>query len=129
MKARVVLNGKMADEILIVNRLKQGDILAPNTILDILFYDADMHFSIVRAYSFGIQNNRKGFRRFNFKSKSFYTLIREFLHADGFDFLVHSVNDMQHIVGLFAASCTAFGLKISCTKRKVMFTLITGEPN
>ena len=35
---------------------------------------------------------------------------------------------MQHIKNLFTVSCTAFGLKITLTQTKVMFTPVTDEP-
>ena len=41
MKARVVMNGRLSDEITIDNEVKQGDVLGPNTTLDILFCDTD----------------------------------------------------------------------------------------
>ena len=53
--------------------------------------------------------------------------MREFLSADDKYFLAYTVYDVQHIMDLFTASYRAFGLKISLTKTKVMFTFVTGE--
>ena len=83
-----------------------------------------MHFSILRGVSFYNSGLQEGFSIF---FKNFYTLIREFLYADDINFLAHAVNDMQPVMGLFADSYTAFGVKISLTKTKVMFTHVTGE--
>ena len=38
-------------------------------------------------------------------------MIIEFLYAEDIDFLSHCVDNMQHIVNLFASSCAVFGLK------------------
>ena len=55
-------------------------------------------------------------------------MIRELLYADDADFLAHTEVDIQHIMDRFSASCTAFGLTISLTKTKTMFTPAPGEP-
>ena len=68
------------------------------------------------------------FRWFNFKTKTFHTLISESIYADDIDFLSLAADDMQHIVDLFSVLCTAFGLEINWTKTKVMFTPVTVEP-
>ena len=67
-------------------------------------------------------------RRFNAKSKTFQSLLRELLYADDADFVAHTEDDIQDLMDRFAASCTAFGLKISLKKTKVMFTPAPGEP-
>ena len=41
--------------------------------------------------------------------------------------MAHTEDDIQHLMDRFAASCTAFGLKISLKKTKVMFTPAPGE--
>ena len=114
-----------------LSQIKQGDILAPT-----LF---SIYFAMLLAYAFqecgiGIhlrfRTTGKFFdlRRFNCKSKIFNTLIRELLYADDADFVAHTENDMQHIMGRFSAACVAFGLTISLRKTKVMFTPAPGKP-
>ena len=78
MKARIVMSGRLSDEIPIDNGVKQGDVLAPT-----LF---SIFFSVILSHAF--QHCEKGvllefrttgrvfdLRRFNFKSKTSYTLI------------------------------------------------------
>ena len=136
MKARISFNGQLSGEIPIENGVKQGDILAPT-----LF---SIFFATLLAHAF--QNCDEGvylrfrttgsvfdLRRFNAKSKTFQTLIRELLYADDADFIAHTEKGLQHILDRFSNSCEAFGLTISLTKTKVMFTPAPGdqyiEPN
>ena len=58
-------------------------------------------------------------------SEAFHTRMREFIFAYNVDLLGCSVIEMQHIVGLFAATYTAFGFKIIRTKTKVTFISVT----
>ena len=118
MQARVVMSGRLSDEIPIDNGVKPQDVLAP-TLFSIFFSVMLTHTfqhcerSVVLEF-----RTRKVFDlgRFNFKLKTFHSLIREFLYADAIDFLAHTADDMQHIENLFADSCCTFGLKISLTK-------------
>ena len=48
-------------------------------------------------------------------------MIRQFLYADDKYFLAHTVDDMQHIVDIFEASCTTFRFKISLTKQNNVY--------
>ena len=131
MKARVNFNGQLSDELAVDNGVKQGDIPAPT-----LF---SIFFAVLLSYAF--EDYDKGvplrfrttgkvfnLRRFNAKSKTFEALFRELLYADDADFLAHSEEDMQYIMDRFSHACTVFGLKISMTKTKVMFTPAIGEP-
>ena len=131
MKARVTFNGQLSDEIPIENGVKQGDIPAPT-----LF---SIFFAVLLTHAF--KDCEKGIllrfrttgrvfnlRRFNTKSKTFQVLIRELLYADDADFLAHNEVDMQQLLDHFSASCTAFGLKISLKKTKLMFTPASDEP-
>ena len=89
-------------------------------------------FSMVGAYSrivrgvFFWNSEQEGFYILEDLTPSFHTLIREFLFADNIDFLLHTIDNMQHIVDLFAASSTASSLELSLMKTKVIFILITG---
>ena len=67
-------------------------------------------------------------RRFQAKSKVSATLLREFLFADDCALAAHSVEDMQHIMNLFANSCERFGLTISLTKTESMSQLSPSTP-
>ena len=131
MKARVNFNGQLSDELAVENGVKQGDILAPT-----LF---SIFFAVLLSYAF--QHCDKGvllrfrttgklfnLRRFNTKSKTFEALVRDLLYADDADFMAHIEADMQHIMDRFSHACTAFGLKISLKKTKVMFTPAPDEP-
>ena len=131
MKARVNFNGQLSDELAVDNGVKQGDIPAPT-----LF---SIFFAVLLSYAFqdcdnGIllkfRTTGKVFnlRRFNAKTKTFETLVRELLYADDADFLAHSEEDMQYIMDRFSHACTVFGLRISLKKTKVMFTPAPGEP-
>ena len=77
-----------------------------------------------RGILFELRTTGRGFwfEKVRLQLKIFHTLIREFLYANGIDFLTYIVDDMQHIVDLLAASCTSFDLEISLIKTNVMFT-------
>ena len=67
-----------------------------------------------------VQNISKVFnlRRFNAKSNTFQTLIRELLYADEADLVAHTEEDMQKIMDNFSNACTAFGLIISIKRAR-----------
>lgn len=121
MKARVAFNGELSEEFAVDNGVKQGDIPAPilfsiyfATLLTLAFEDCD------KGVSLRFRTTGKVFnpRRFNAKSKTFGTLVRELLYAE----------DMQCIMDCFSSACDAFGLAISIKKTKVMFTPAPGAP-
>ena len=131
MKAWVNVNGTLSDPVNVDNGVKQGDIPAPT-----LF---SIYFSVVLIHAF--ENCRLGIyvryrtsgklfnlRRFNAKTKTFVSLIRDLLYADDCDLVAHSEKDLQAIMNLLSSSCKSFGLTISLAKTKVMFTPAPGIP-
>ena len=63
--------------------------------------------------------------RLNCKSKSFQTLVREFLYAVP---VAHTKKDNYAIYnGIFSKACATFGLTISIKKTKIMYTPCPGE--
>ena len=131
MKARVNFDGALSEPIAIDNGVKQGDIPAPTLFsiyfavaLVFAFHDCDVGVYI-RFRSTGMVFD---LRRFSAKSKTFQSLIRELLYADDADLVAHSEEDMQKVMDLLSAACIAFGLTISLTKTKVMFTPAPGKP-
>jgi hypothetical protein len=131
MKARFNFNGSLSEPIAIDNGVKQGDIPAPTLFsiflavtLSYAFQDCDIGVFI----HFRTTGKVFNLTRFNAKSKTFQTLVRELLYADDADFVAHTEEDMQAIMNLFSKACTAFGLTISLKKTKVMFTPPPGHP-
>lgn len=136
MKAKVNFNGSLSSSIPVENGVKQGDILAPTlfsiffaTTLTIAFKDCDTGVYLRYRTSGGLFN----LRRFNAKSKTFPTIVRDLLYADDADLVAHSEHDLQSIIDRFSKACTIMGLTISLSKTKVMFTPAPGnvyyEPN
>ena len=52
------------------------------------------------------------FTRFNTKSKTFQTLVRQFLNADDSGIVSPTEKDMQAVIALFSKAYTAFELTI-----------------
>ena len=130
MKARVICNGQLSDDLAVENGVKQGDICAPTlfsiyfaVLLSHAFKDCDLGVQLVFRTTGRVFN----LRRFNARSKVFQVLMRELLYADDVDFLTHTEADMQSIMDKFSASCSEFGLKISLKKTKVMYTPAPGQ--
>ena len=136
MKAQVNFNGSLSDPIAIDNGVKQGDIPAP--MLFSIYFAAALGYAFqdcdLGAYlHFRTSGKVFNLRRFSAKSKTFQTLVREFLYADDADLVAHTEQEMQTIMDLFSNACTAFGLTISLKKTVVMFAPAVGqayiEPN
>ena len=115
------LNMKAREPISIDNGVKQGDIPAPTVF--------SIYFAVTLAYAFRgcdirvylrFRTSGKVFnlRRFNAKSNTFQTLIRELLYADEADLVAHTEEDMQKIMDNFSNACTAFGLIISIKRAR-----------
>jgi hypothetical protein len=136
MKAWVNVNGSLSEPVNVDNGVKQGDIPAPT-----LF---SIYFSVVLCSAFencdlGIYVRYRttgklfNIRRFDSKTKTFVSLIRDLLYADDCDLVTHSEADMQTLMNLLSSACKTFGLTISLEKTKVMFTPAPGnnyvEPN
>ena len=66
--------------------------------------------------------------RFNTKSKPFLTLVQELLYADDADFVVHTREERQAVMGLFLRTCATFLLIISLKKTIFIFTSSLCEP-
>ena len=126
----------MSDPVDVDNGVKQGDIPAPT-----LF---SIYFAIVISKAFencelGIyiryRSTGKLFnlRRFDAKTKTYISLVRDLLYADDCDIVSHSEADMQILMNLIASACKSFGLTISLEKMKVMYSPAPGkiylEPN
>ena len=136
MKARVSYNGKLSSSIPIDNGVKQGDIPAP-TLFSIFFAVTlvlaikDCDIGIYLRYR--MTGKLFNIRRFNAKSKTFISIVRDLLYADDVDLVAHSEQDMQVIMDRFSEACRTMGLTISLNKTKVMFTPAPGnryyEPN
>ena len=114
MKTRVVMSARLSDEIPVDNGVKQGHVLA-STLFLIFFSVMLIHIFQHCEWNVLLEFRTTGrifdLQKFNFKSKTFHTLIREFFYADYIDFLAHFVNEILHMVDLFAASSSAFGFK------------------
>ena len=65
--------------------------------------------------------------RFNTKSKTFQSLVRELPFADDADLVAHTEEDMQLIRDIFSRACLAFCLTINLKKTKVMYTPSIGQ--
>ena len=110
-KARVFMSGMLLDEIPIDNRLKQ-DVLASTLFLiffSVMLIHVFHHYEKGILLEFKITGRVSNLRTFNFKSETFHTLFRKILYNDGIDFLALIVDNRQHTVDLFAASCMAYG--------------------
>ena len=118
------------------NGMKQGDIQAPTlfsiyfaVVLSYEFQDCDIGVYI----SFRTSGKVFNLRRFNTKSKTFQSLVRELLFADDADLVAHTEKDMQLIMDISSRAYLAFGLTINLKKAKVMYTPPIGqvyvEPN
>ena len=111
-------------EIPVDNDVKQRDVMTP-TLFSVFFCVMLIHAfrHCKRGHLFWVLEFRNAgkfsdFRRFNFKSKTFHTLIREFFFSDEVDFLDDIVDNMQHTLDLFSASGSEFDFKIRFKKKK-----------
>ncbi|CAI9716018.1 Hypothetical predicted protein [Octopus vulgaris] len=120
MKAWVNVDGGIAGSIPVENGIKQVDILAPP--LFSLYFAAAFTHAFAKVSSLGIYVRYRSsghlfnLRRFAANSKVFQSLIRDLLHADDFDLVTHTVDDMQILMNRISAPCKAFGLSISLDK-------------
>ena len=123
MKARVNLNGSLSEPIPVDNDVKQGDISAPT-----LF---SIYFAVMLSYAcqdcdigvfirFRTSGKVFNLRRFNIKSKTFHSLVRELLFTNDADLVANTEEDMQLIMDFFSRACLAFGLTINLKKTKTM---------
>ena len=131
MKGRVNFNGQLTEELPIDNGVKQGDIPAPTlfslyltAVLWYTFHDCD------EAVYIRFRTTGKVFnlRRFQAKSLTHESVVRELLYADDADLVTHSPEGLQVVMDRFSNACTAFGLTISTDKTKIMYTSVPGEP-
>lgn len=129
MKVRVIFNGKLFEEFVVDNGVKQGDILVLILffiyfvmLLIYVFKDCDKGVYIC----FWIIGSVFNLRRFNIKIKNFSSLIRELFYVDDVDFVFYLEEDLQEIMNFFFIVCDVFGLIISIKKIKVMFIFVFG---
>ena len=66
---------------------------------------------------FGTSGKVLNLRRFNTKSKTFQSPVRELLFANDADLVAHTEEDMQLIMDIFSRACLALGLTINLTNR------------
>ena len=124
MQVRVQDDGESFEQILVINGVKQGCVLAQS-----LF---SMMFSAMLAEAF--RDNSDGIpirywtdgkvfnlRRLHAKSKVKMDCVRDLLFADDCALNACSEPEMQQSMDKFSSACNAFGLIISTKKREVMY--------
>ena len=89
-----------------------------NRLLDTLFTTVNLD-AFLRFRTTGKVLN---LRRFSAKSKTFQTLVLEFLFADDAEIIADTEHEIQALSDLFSNACNAFVLTIYLKKIEVIFT-------
>ena len=126
MKACVILNGKLSDELPVDNNVKHGDILGP-TLFSFFFasqlYHAFPNWNKGILLQFKISGQVFNLWIFKARSTTFQFLIKEFPYVEDADFVTKSCADILHFIDYFWKSGSKFGLKISLRLRSCSFKL------
>ncbi|XP_014789350.1 uncharacterized protein LOC106883005 [Octopus bimaculoides] len=126
MEVRVNIGGTLSDPISVENSVKQGDIPAPTlfalylTIIFQIVFDDCTEGVYIKYRTAG---NLYKLKRLCAKTKVLHSSTIEFLYADDCDLLAHSQEDMQHMMNMISAACTALSLSMNLKK-----TVLTYQP-
>ena len=131
MKARVILNGTLSEEISINNGVKQGNISAPmlfNIYFAIVFLVAFYENSDGIYIRYRTSGSVFNVRRLVSQTKASSSLVRELLYVDDCDIIAHSEDELQRFMKHFVSACNSFGLKINLKKTVAMYDPAPGSP-
>ena len=122
MKACVNFSGFISELFSIVNKVKQNTAFFPYILQQI-----SRTISKIVKIPFRTSGKVFDLTRFNAKSKTSYTVVREFLDADNVDLMSHA-EDLQGVLNLFSRACALLGITVSLRKAIAMFTSPQGQP-
>ena len=115
MKARVILNGTLSEEISINNVMKWGDISAP-MLFNIYFPQCLSRSLLWKLYiRYWTSGSVFNVRRL-LSQRKVSSVLRELLYADDCGIVAHSEDELQCFMDYFVSVCSSFGLKINLKK-------------
>ena len=123
MEAYVSFNGDNSENFSVRGGVKQGCVMAPclfNIYFSSLLHHAFSNSTLVVYLHTRFDGGLFNVKRFRAKSKVSNSTVTDLLFAHDAALVAHCAKDLQILLDRFAASCAAFGLTISVSKRVVM---------